>query len=78
MMQIAPISETGWRGPAKPAEYGEPVDWSSEEVASGTYSEFVLIEDDGTETIRPLVVPAPIYHALTFLPVTLRITVHKQ
>lgn len=52
MMMIAPISNTGWRGPAKPAEYGTPVDWTPEELTSGTYAEFAVIDEAGQETIE--------------------------
>lgn len=58
-MQIAPIADNGFRGPAKLAEYGSPVAWSPGELPDGRYDRFVLIDDDGGEKIIPIS-PSPV------------------
>lgn len=58
-LKIAPISATGWRGAAKPAAFGEMIEWRKAELQDGVYDRFALIRADGSEVIGEIA-PVPV------------------
>lgn len=58
-LKIVPISSTGWRGAAKPAAFGQMIEWPRDELHDGIYDRFALIHEDGSEAVNNIA-PIPV------------------